>query len=220
MTFYYHFQDIYDLVEWSCEEDARQALANNKTAETWQTGLANIMFAVRDNKLFVMNVYRCVSAERIQRFLQPVTSDLIEGVVDEHAAGMKISQADRDFISGFFAHALDDYPRGRYGPEAVRFRCCSSWHRCRGAPLCAEPFLFGGRRENAGGAPERRGCYLAVGHGMHGVVFGGWSWCARRRARKSRPTANERVMSCAQNVAENASRTSRAAIANDPSSNT
>ena len=89
-----------------------------------------------------MNVYHCVSAERIQRFLQPVTSDLIEGVVDERAAGMKISQADRDFISGFFAHALDDYPRGRYGPEAVRFRCCLSWHRCRGAPLCAEPFLF------------------------------------------------------------------------------
>ena len=46
MTFYYHFQDIYDLVEWSCEGDARQALANNKTAETWQTGLDNIMFAV------------------------------------------------------------------------------------------------------------------------------------------------------------------------------
>lgn len=106
MTFYYHFQDIYDLVEWSCEEDARQALANNKTAETWQTGLANIMFAVRDNKPFIMNVYHCVSAERIQRFLQPVTSDLIEGVVDEHAAGMKVSQADRDFISGFFAHAF------------------------------------------------------------------------------------------------------------------
>lgn len=49
------------------------------------------MFAVRDNKLFVMDVYHCVSGERIQRFLQPVTSDLIEGVVDEHAAGMKIS---------------------------------------------------------------------------------------------------------------------------------
>ena len=117
-----------------------------------------------------MNVYHCVSAERIQRFLQPVTSDLIEGVVDERAAGMKISQADRDFISGFFAHALDDYPRGRYGPEAVRFRCCLSWHRCRGAPLCAEPFLFGGYRWDAGDAPEPRGCYLAVGHGAHGAV--------------------------------------------------
>lgn len=26
MTFYYHFKDIYDLVEWSCVEDARKAL--------------------------------------------------------------------------------------------------------------------------------------------------------------------------------------------------
>ena len=27
MTFYYHFKDIYDLVEWSCQEDAAKALA-------------------------------------------------------------------------------------------------------------------------------------------------------------------------------------------------
>ena len=33
MTFYYHFKDIYDLVEWSCQEDASRALAGNKTYE-------------------------------------------------------------------------------------------------------------------------------------------------------------------------------------------
>ena len=105
-TFYYHFQDIYDLVEWACEEDAGRALANNKTADTWQVGLENIMLAVRDNKPFIMNVYHCVSAERIQRFLQPVTFDLIEGVVEEHAAGKSVSQSDKDFLSRFFAHAF------------------------------------------------------------------------------------------------------------------
>ena len=31
MTFYYHFKDIYDLVEWSCLEDARKALEEKKT---------------------------------------------------------------------------------------------------------------------------------------------------------------------------------------------
>lgn len=106
MTFYYHFQDIYDLVEWACEEDADRALANNKTADTRQAGLENIMLAVRDNKPFIMNVYHCVSAERIQRFLQPVTFDLIEGVVEEHAAGKSVSQGDKDFLSRFFAHAF------------------------------------------------------------------------------------------------------------------
>lgn len=38
MTFYYHFKDIYDLVEWSCQEDASRALAGKKTYETWQQG--------------------------------------------------------------------------------------------------------------------------------------------------------------------------------------
>ena len=30
MAFYYHFKDIYDLVEWSCLEDAPRALAGKK----------------------------------------------------------------------------------------------------------------------------------------------------------------------------------------------
>ncbi len=30
MTFYYHFKDIYDLVEWSCLEDAKRALDEKK----------------------------------------------------------------------------------------------------------------------------------------------------------------------------------------------
>ena len=38
MTFYYHFKDIYDLVEWSCIEDAARALDGKKTYDTWQQG--------------------------------------------------------------------------------------------------------------------------------------------------------------------------------------
>lgn len=34
MTFYYHFKDIYDLVEWSCVEDARKALEGKKTYDS------------------------------------------------------------------------------------------------------------------------------------------------------------------------------------------
>ena len=34
MTFYYHFKDIYDLVEWTCMEDARRALEGKKTYDT------------------------------------------------------------------------------------------------------------------------------------------------------------------------------------------
>lgn len=105
-TFYYHFQDIYDLVEWACSEDAARALAGNKTAETWQKGLLNIFYAVRENKPFVMNVYHNVSRERVEYFLLPATRDLIAGVVEEHARNHRVREDDKRFIEEFFAHAF------------------------------------------------------------------------------------------------------------------
>lgn len=31
MAFYYHFKDIYDLIEWVCVEDGKKALQDKKT---------------------------------------------------------------------------------------------------------------------------------------------------------------------------------------------
>lgn len=106
MTFYYHFQDIYDLVEWACEEDAARAIAGNKTADTWQTGLLDTFLALRENKSFIASIYHDMSREQVERFLVPVVSDLVKSVVDEHAARRHVREQDRDFIARFFAHAL------------------------------------------------------------------------------------------------------------------
>lgn len=39
MTFYYHFKDIYDLVDWIMVEDAAKALEEKPTFDTWSGGL-------------------------------------------------------------------------------------------------------------------------------------------------------------------------------------
>lgn len=53
MTFYYHFKDIYDLVEWSCLEDAKRALEEKKTYDTWQQGSYKFLKRCRKtNRLF------------------------------------------------------------------------------------------------------------------------------------------------------------------------
>lgn len=106
MTFYYHFKDIYDLVEWVCIEDAKQALAGKKSYDTWQEGFISIFQAVQENKPFVMNVYRAVSRERIEQYLNPLIHNLILGVVEEKAKGMTVSEADRQFIADFYEHAF------------------------------------------------------------------------------------------------------------------
>ena len=106
MTFYYHFKDIYDLVEWSCQEDASRALAGKKTYETWQQGLLQIFEAVQENKPFILNVYRSVSREQVEKYLTPLTDDLLMGVINELSAGMVVRAEDKAFIAQVYSYAF------------------------------------------------------------------------------------------------------------------
>ncbi len=106
MTFYYHFKDIYDLIEWSCVEDAARALEGKKTYNTWEQGFLQIFEAVLDNRPFVMNVYHSVSREQIERYLYQLTYDLLIGVVEEKAAGMSVRDEDKKFIADFYKFAF------------------------------------------------------------------------------------------------------------------
>ena len=106
MTFYYHFKDIYDLVEWTCAEEAAQAMEGKKTYDTWQEGFLNIFSAVQANKPLIMNVYRCVSRERIEQYLNPLICSLILGVVEEKSAEIPVSEADKRFIANCYEYAF------------------------------------------------------------------------------------------------------------------
>ena len=104
MTFYYHFKDIYDLVEWSCLEDAKRALDEKKTYETWQQGLLQIFEAVQQNKPFILNVYRCVHREQVEKYLQPLVDQLLLDVIQDGSAGMTLRDEDKQFIAQIYSY--------------------------------------------------------------------------------------------------------------------
>ncbi|MEY8356410.1 TetR/AcrR family transcriptional regulator C-terminal domain-containing protein [Lachnospiraceae bacterium 54-53] len=106
MTFYYHFKDIYDLIEWSCMEDAAKALDGKKTYDTWQEGFLQIFQAVLDNKPFIQNVYQSVSREKIETYLYTLTHHLLIGVIEEKAVEMEVRETDKEFIADFYKFAF------------------------------------------------------------------------------------------------------------------
>lgn len=106
MTFYYHFKDIYDLVEWSCLEDAKQALDEKKTSETWQQGLLQIFEAVQKNKPFILNVYRCVHREQVEKYLQPLVDQLLLDIIEEKSSGITIREDDKQFVARVYSYVF------------------------------------------------------------------------------------------------------------------
>ena len=134
MTFYYHFKDIYDLVEWSCLEDAKKALEGKNTSDTWQQGFLQIFLAVRENKPFIMNVYRCVSREMVEKYLSPLTENLLMGVINELSAKMVVRDEDKAFIAQVYSYAfiglMLDWIKGdmQADPEALVSRFAKVIH--------------------------------------------------------------------------------------------
>ena len=106
MAFYYHFRDIYDLVEWACLEESTKALQGKKTYETWQEGLLQIFEAVYENKPFIINAYHAVSREQIENYLFQLTHDLIMGVVLEQSKETALSDAQKNFIADFYKYSF------------------------------------------------------------------------------------------------------------------
>ncbi len=106
MTFYYHFKDIYDLIEWSLLEDAKKALEGQRTYDTWQQGFLQIFEMVLDNKPFITNVYHSISREQVELYLYRLTYDLLFGVVEEQSAGMSVRAEDKQFIADFYKYAF------------------------------------------------------------------------------------------------------------------
>lgn len=106
MTFYYHFKDIYDLVEWVCVEDARKALEENRSYDSWEQGLLRIFQAVRENKPFVMNVYRCVHQEQVEKYLKTQVDRMLMEIINAETGAISVKEEDKAFVARVYSYVF------------------------------------------------------------------------------------------------------------------
>lgn len=106
MTFYYHFKDVYDLVEWACEEDVKKILEDKDDYKTWTQGFLNLFEEVLKNKPFILNVYRSVGREQVENYLYKIVYDLLLNVIEEKAQGMTVRDEDKEFVADFYKYAF------------------------------------------------------------------------------------------------------------------
>ena len=105
MTFYYHFKDIYDLVDWIMVEDAAKA-QEGKSFETWSEAFLDILNEIRDNKALVQNVYRSISREQVEQYLYKMLDPTLHNFIDREATALSVQDADKQFVIDFYKYAL------------------------------------------------------------------------------------------------------------------
>ena len=106
MTFYYHFKDIYDLVDWIMVEDAAKALENKPTFDTWTEAFLDILHQVQENKVLVMNVYRSISREQVEQYLYKLLDPMLREFMERGMQEITVQDDDVQFIVDFYKYAL------------------------------------------------------------------------------------------------------------------
>lgn len=105
-TFYYHFHDIYDLVEWIYKTEAIESIAEYKSYSTWIDGFYKIFLYIEDNKEFCYNTLNSLSRTHLDTYLFSVINDLLMGVINELSNNMNVKTEDKKFMADFYTHAF------------------------------------------------------------------------------------------------------------------
>jgi len=101
-TLYYHFHDIYDLLEWIFITEIRAVLSNNRAYSTWQKGFADMLKYLHQNKKIVLNTYNSIKRDILENHLYSELFNLIFEVVNELSSDLEVSDEDKKYVTHIY----------------------------------------------------------------------------------------------------------------------
>jgi probable dihydroxyacetone kinase regulator len=105
-TFYYHFQDVYALLEWIFVNEAEKFVSAQQSIDTWQQDFLSIFDHLQKNKSFVTNAYRSIGRDSLEQYLYQAVYGFILDVVKKEAEKKKVPTEDVEFFADFYKYAF------------------------------------------------------------------------------------------------------------------
>ena len=105
-TFYYHFQDIRDLIEWICIDEVDNLLEKKDECEKWEDKFLLIFKIMEQEKIFINNIYNSVSVEVLRSNLYRLVYPIIYSEIIEKSKGKNLREEDKKFIADFYKYAF------------------------------------------------------------------------------------------------------------------
>lgn len=101
-TFYYHFKDKYDLMNWIYYTETVPFMSVGHKVENWTDGLRDLCYYMRENKAFYLNALNTTGQNSFQEYLHDYIRDLAISVI-ESIKGAQFEEEKWGFIAEFIA---------------------------------------------------------------------------------------------------------------------
>lgn len=105
-TFYYHFQDIHELVIELLNRETENVLLKNIMENSWEDSFITAAKFALENKKAIYHIYNSVSREDLERYLNTIAKDVMSRFITKNADSLEIDEIDKDLIVNFYKSAL------------------------------------------------------------------------------------------------------------------
>lgn len=101
-TFYYHFQDIYDLVEWIYKEETISLFNSYQSNGTLGGVVLHLLEYLKENKAVALCSFHSMGHTHLKHFFYKNINEVIMSVVNEYAKDLQVSEEHKAFIAHFY----------------------------------------------------------------------------------------------------------------------
>ena len=107
-TFYYHFEDIYDLLKWTFQQETVQLLHVDENSLFWKDGLLELFKYLEANKEFCVCALQSLGRGHLKRFFYSDISSIIGKVIKDHGEKWDCEASDEYivFLTHFYTLSL------------------------------------------------------------------------------------------------------------------
>lgn len=105
-TFYYHFKDIFDLLEWMLDIEAIELLKRSDGLETWDEGLLLLFRYIQDNDRMCLCAYNSIGMNALNRMLFRNVQSVMRAFVNHLRSNLPVKEEHVTFIADFYTMAL------------------------------------------------------------------------------------------------------------------
>ena len=103
-TFYYHFDDVDDLLGWVFEQDSDRVFPNEVVYDHWLEDMMTYFDYLESHSSFTLNVYNSNSRLYMLRYLKDRMATCIRSFAEIVSEGKDINRQDFEFIVEFYAN--------------------------------------------------------------------------------------------------------------------
>lgn len=107
-TFYYHFEDIYDLLKWMLEQEAMEVVKGFDFVKEYKDAFLFVINYVEENSYVLNCIYDSVGRDELKRFFYQDFIGLIENIIKDGEEKLHVTLMDdfRMFLCNLYTESV------------------------------------------------------------------------------------------------------------------